>query len=146
MPLDLGWYQICGLEWGEGVQIPPEVCDLNRLIQKPDFTDNYAVENEFQVLGFETSCVKRSDYRNVPKFSDRQVWANNVDPDWTAPRGAFWSGSTLFAILSTSFWANSSVVKRFCSNFRIFTAIFRVSKFLGFLRYLGLGWSDITLG
>ena len=27
-------------------------------------------------------------YRNVPKFSDRQVWANSADPDQTAPRGA----------------------------------------------------------
>ena len=27
-------------------------------------------------------------YRNFPKFSDRQVWANSVDPDQTAPRGA----------------------------------------------------------
>ena len=27
------------------------------------------------------------------------------------------------------FWANSSVVKRFCSNFRIITAIFWVSEF-----------------
>ena len=25
------------------------------------------------------------DYRNVPKFSDRQVWANSADPDQTAP-------------------------------------------------------------
>ena len=25
-------------------------------------------------------------YRNAPKFSDRQVWANSVDPDQTAPR------------------------------------------------------------
>ena len=24
-------------------------------------------------------------YRNDPKFSDRQVWANSVDPDQTAP-------------------------------------------------------------
>ena len=39
------------------------------------------------------------EYRNVPKFSDRQVWANSVDPDQTASRGA----STLLAILSTSF-------------------------------------------
>ena len=23
-------------------------------------------------------------YRNVPKFLDRQVWANSVDPDQTA--------------------------------------------------------------
>ena len=25
-------------------------------------------------------------YHNDPKFSDRQVWANCVDPDQTAPR------------------------------------------------------------
>ena len=28
-----------------------------------------------------------SYYRNVPKFSGRQVWANSADPDQTAPRG-----------------------------------------------------------
>ena len=27
------------------------------------------------------------NYRKVPKFSDRQVWANNADPDQTAPQG-----------------------------------------------------------
>ena len=27
-------------------------------------------------------------YRNDPKFSDRYAWANSVDPDQTAPRGA----------------------------------------------------------
>ena len=43
------------------------------------------------------------NYRNDPKFSDGQVWANSADPDQTAPRGAVWSGSTLFAIPSTSF-------------------------------------------
>ena len=26
-------------------------------------------------------------YCDVPKFSDRQVWANSLDPDQTAPRG-----------------------------------------------------------
>ena len=26
-----------------------------------------------------------SYYRNDPKFSDRQVWANSADPDQTAP-------------------------------------------------------------
>ena len=29
---------------------------------------------------------------------DRYAWANSADPDQTAPRGAVWSGSTLFAI------------------------------------------------
>ena len=42
-------------------------------------------------------------YRNDPKFSDRYVLANSADPDQTAPRGAVWSGSTLFAIPSASF-------------------------------------------
>ena len=45
----------------------------------------------------------REMYRNDPKFSDRYAWANSADPDQTAPRGAVWSGSTLFAILSASF-------------------------------------------
>ena len=30
----------------------------------------------------------RMKYRNDPKFSDRQVYANSADPDQTAPRGA----------------------------------------------------------
>ena len=32
-------------------------------------------------------------YRNDPKFSDRSVWANSVDPDKT--KGAVWSRSTV---------------------------------------------------
>ena len=42
-------------------------------------------------------------YRNDPKFSDRYACANSEDPDQTAPSGAVWSGSTLFAIPSASF-------------------------------------------
>ena len=42
----------------------------------------------------------KKTYRNDPKVWDRQVCANSVDPDQTAPLGAVWSGSTLFAILS----------------------------------------------
>ena len=42
-------------------------------------------------------------YLNIPKFSDRQIWANSVDPYQTAPGGAVWSGSTLFAIPSAIF-------------------------------------------
>ena len=42
-------------------------------------------------------------YRNDPKFSDRYDFANSADPDQTAPIGAVWSGSTLFAIPSASF-------------------------------------------
>ena len=42
------------------------------------------------------------------------------------------SGSSLFAILSASFGL-ISLVEPLCSNFRIITAIFRVSKYLGIL-------------
>ena len=34
-------------------------------------------------------CLCGIYYRYVPKFSDRQVWANSADPDQTAPRGTF---------------------------------------------------------
>ena len=43
------------------------------------------------------------NYRNDPKFLDKQVRANSVDADQTAPTGAVWSGSSLFASLSASF-------------------------------------------
>ena len=33
-------------------------------------------------------------------YMNKKVWANSVDPDQTAPTGAVWSGSTLFAIQS----------------------------------------------
>ena len=36
-----------------------------------------------------------------PNYADGM--ANSADPDQTAPRGAVWSGSTLFAIPSASF-------------------------------------------
>ena len=45
---------------------------------------------------------EKRKYRNDPKFSDRQAWANSADPDQTAPR-AVWTGSTLFAIPSALF-------------------------------------------
>ena len=53
-------------------------------------------------------------YCNVPKFSDRQVWANSADPDQTAPRGAVWSESTLFGIPSPIFWMHYSKEKPSC--------------------------------
>ena len=33
-----------------------------------------------------------------PKMSDKMAHANSADPDQTAPEGAVWSGSALFAI------------------------------------------------
>ena len=73
-------------------------------------------------------------YRNDPKFSDGQAWANSADPDQTAPRGAVWSGSTLFAIPSASFglitlWYNYIVqILEWLQQF------FWVSEYLGNLR------------
>ena len=37
-------------------------------------------------------CLRLQDYHNVPKFLDKQLWANSVDPDQTAPRS---SGQTV---------------------------------------------------
>ena len=62
-------------------------------------------------------------YRNDPKFSDRYAWANSADLDQTAFRGAVWSGSTLFAIPSASFW-HYSKVEPHSSNFRVITTNF----------------------
>ena len=39
-------------------------------------------------------CLKNSN----TKVSDKMTYANSADPDQTAPSGAVWSGSTLFAI------------------------------------------------
>ena len=41
-----------------------------------------------------------SKKKNYAKHSDKEGWANNVDPDQTATKGAVWSESTLFVILS----------------------------------------------
>ena len=74
-------------------------------------------------------------YRNVPKFSAKQVCANSVDPDETAPRRAVWSVSTLFAIPAAPFGLNTlwySHIVQFLGSFN--TGIFRVSKYLGILR------------
>ena len=74
------------------------------------------------MVGYSNNFVKQVDYRKFPKYSDTQticcnhskIWtkwlnhrvmspkyadgmANSVDPDQTAPLGAVWSGSTLFA-------------------------------------------------
>ena len=51
--------------------------------------------------------------------------------------GAVWSSSTLFAIPSASFGCMTLIIAEpHCLNFRISTAIFRVSKFLGVLLYI----------
>ena len=74
-------------------------------------------------------------YHNVPKFSDRQVWANSADPDQTAPRGAVWSGSTLVAIPSASFGCITLRKRDLVQLLEWLQHIFGVSEYLGNLRY-----------
>ena len=75
-------------------------------------------------------------YRNFPKFSDRQVWANSADPDQTAPRGAVWSGSTLFAIPSASFGCITLRKHHLVQLLGWLQQIFWVFEYLGNLRYI----------
>ena len=44
------------------------------------------------------SCYGKYSKNSNTKASDKMTYANSVDPDQTAPEGAVWSGSTLFAI------------------------------------------------
>ena len=59
----------------------------------------------------------QSEYCNDPKFSDRQAWANTVDPDQTAPN---YSDQGLHC--SSFFLTHCSMVKPNCSNFRLIKA------------------------
>ena len=73
-------------------------------------------------------------YRNFPKFSDRQVWANSVDPDQTAPIRAVWSGSTLFTIPSASFGLVILWQSHIVQILEWLQQMFWVSEYLGNLR------------
>ena len=53
-----------------------------------------------------------------------QTGRSGQTADQTAPRGAVWSGSTLFAIQAASFGCITLKVKPSCSNFRVLTANF----------------------
>ena len=60
-------------------------------------------------------------------MSDKITYSNSIDPDQTAPEGAVWSGSTLFAIL-LSILRNRNQAKKKLWN--------KVFKILGYLPYL----------
>ena len=49
------------------------------------------ITNAIKIYG---KCPKISN----TKVSDKMTYANSADPDQTAPEGAVWSGSPLFAI------------------------------------------------
>ena len=74
------------------------------------------------------TCDTTTSYRNFPKFSDRQVWANSADPDQTAPRGAV-SRSSLIWVCTVCHsvcivWTHYSMVEPHSSNFRVITINF----------------------
>ena len=77
---------------------------------------------------------KQVMYSNVPKFLDRQVWANIVDPDRAAARGESDQGLHCLPFHLHLLDAVLVVVKWYSFNFRIITAFFQVFKFLGLLR------------
>ena len=55
----------------------------------------------FKVISLSSSWWVTSG--KPPMYTAMILWGNSVDPDQIAPEGAFWSGSTLFAILSACF-------------------------------------------
>ena len=88
----------------------------------------------------------QAHYHNDHKFSDRQVWANSVDPDQTAPEVVgqrVWPKIRHLATLDGCactfeewvcvciIWTRYSIVNPPCSNFRVNTG-----NFSGILRYL----------
>ena len=53
-----------------------------------NFVEYVTCLNVFPVVSnVKTNRRRHIGYRNVPKFSDRQVWSNSADTDQTAPRG-----------------------------------------------------------
>ena len=80
---------------------------------------------------------------NDPKFSDRYAWTNSADPDQIAPRGAVWSGSTLFAIPSAPF-GHITLLRATLFKFGVITAIFWVSAILGFYGISGANVRQVS--
>ena len=72
----------------------------------------------------------------LEEHSDQGLQANSADPDQTALGRAFWSGSSLFAIPSTSMGDISQLYSQFLRIFRVITATFLgVWKFRTFTVY-----------
>ena len=89
------------------------------------------VSVQLMLLGVPKAIFFIHFYRNVPKFSDRQVWANSADPDQTAP-----SLIRVYTVCNSLciFWMHYPKETPSCSTFRVITINFRMSEILGFLR------------
>ena len=82
--------------------------------------------NGYHLLSVIEDCMCNVfSYRNVPKFSDRQIWANSADSQRVY---------TVCNVLCI-FWMHYSKENPSCSTFRVITANFWVSEILGFLQY-----------
>ena len=67
---------------------------------------------------YDNYCNLTDTYRNDPKFSDRQAWANSADPDQTR--------SSLIRVYTVChsvwiLWTHYSMVEPHSSNFRVIT-------------------------
>ena len=77
------------------------------------------------------TATSNFSYRNVPKFSDRQVLANSAEEK--SDLGLHCLHFPLH-LLDAFFWMHYSKEKPSCSTFRVITANFQMSEILGFLR------------
>ena len=59
--------------------------------------------------------IENKNYRNDPKFSDRQVWANSADPDQIAPMVE--PRSSNFRVITTNF-LGVQIFKKFMAIFQ----------------------------
>ena len=66
-------------------------------------------------------------------MSDKMLYANSVDPDQTAPEGAVWSGSTLFAI-PLSILGNNCVKSKIWAR-KVWNKVFEILEHLPYLLF-----------
>ena len=127
---------------GDNLRLPPIRC----VFQSSNLTQLFLFDSFLRVIDLSTFG---EIYCNVPKFSDKQVWANSAD------QGLHWSVCNSLCI----FWMHYSKEKPSCTTFRgerggsvveltgtlslntnkqttfrVITANFRVSEILGFLQ------------
>ena len=67
------------------------------------------------MLFAEVVCCKK--LHNIT--DELSIEANSVDPEQTAPIGAVWSGSTLFAIEASYTFQQTRKADNFCCNWHI---------------------------
>ena len=65
------------------VLIKVKLC--KRFVEKEPVTSQISPRTKVPIYG---TLNGNRNYRNDTKLSDRQIWANSVDPDQTAPTGA----------------------------------------------------------